>query len=100
MAPDLVRQYVVCDSDSDDGVTFIKLFIQELELALSEKTLAVRMSHGNWLSLRFDLPARHRRKGISEVLHLLVLLGPCASNETSIYVLRTSRALPIDEPPF
>jgi hypothetical protein len=96
----IVRHYFLPASPDDDGVALIGVVVEALYLAIEEKMPAVRASYGLWLSLRFDLVAQHRRKNFAEILHLQILIGPCTADQVSVFVLRSGRPVPIEEPPF
>ena len=95
-----LRKYFIPTSPDDHGLALISSVVEEMYLALNEKNQALRVSHGAWLSLHFDLVAQHRRKNLPEILHLQVLLGPCTSDQCSVFVWRAERPVPFEGPPF
>ena len=96
----IVRHYFLPASPGDDGVALIGAIIEARHLALEEKMPVVRASHGQWLSLRFDFVAQHRRRDFAEILRLQILIGPCTSDQPCVFVLLSGRPIPIEEPPF
>jgi hypothetical protein len=97
---ELLRQYFISALPDDDGIGLVSLLIERINYALEEKLPTPRESHGEWLGMRFGMVVQHRRRPMQELLQLQILMGPCTADAPAVFVLRTGRSTPLEEPPF
>ena len=96
----LIRNYVIPALQDDEGIALISAIIECLHLALCEQVHSIRVSHGTWLSIHCEFVAQHRRKQVPEILNLRFLLGPCTSDDPTVFVLLTPPPSDDEAAPF
>lgn len=82
----LVRNYHDPAHPDDDGVGLVTLLLADFHSALAEEIPAVHVSHGNWLSVYFEIVVQRRNRVLPEILPVRFLFGPCLSNSPSITI--------------
>jgi hypothetical protein len=84
----LLRWYFIPDDPDDDGRALVREMLEQLDLVLAGKVKAMRVSYGEWLMVRFELAAQHRRRALPTILTLQAILGPCTADAILLYVVR------------
>ena len=85
---DLLRWYFIPDDPDDEGRALARELLEQLDLVLAERVKARRVSYGEWLQLRFEFPAQHRRRLLPTILTLETILGPCTADAIEVYVFK------------
>lgn len=89
----LLRWYYIPDFPDEDGIALVGELLDHIDLVLASRVRAMRISYGEWLALRFEFVAQHRRRAMPEVLTLQSHLGPCAGDDFMVVVSCAKRRL-------